>query len=607
MKSCVGVMFVSRLLASTDNQTKQHTPTMTIIPDFLQPIIKLHLRVLLLWFSDYVYETLRPRFAGHPLLALEALVDWEKLEAACAHYHKQTGQGRPVEHTVRQLVRALLVRYFYNKSLRGAVALIRENIPVKCFVGYGLDSMGLSHMTLHRFETYVLDNHPRLFFDTVLGQVLAAFPEQRFHPHLADTFAVLANAQLETLTGRLRHGAARLLLALHGAKPGWFQQVTLQHGSGQAGLVMADLLGHEGEKLEFLLNKAEKQARLAATVRQVWLLLEQVAALHPRPAQVRTYESFLHDVLEKEVDVTVDETGAVVAVRMYTEKERGSYRPTSATDPDATIRNHGKGKRDNGYNASLLTTTDFIIDIQAATGSEPDAAGIVPLLEAAAEHHDVRPQKLIYDQAAGDGHTIAAVHEASNGQTQLVVKPVQRGKKKDEGRLGPLDCTITEVVDEETGELHPALVCPGGATTTTRYRAGTDTGWSYRIPADACTRCPLLERCRGSAVLPARYRQWYISDHREPLLAALAYSQTDAFKADMKLRPQVERVIAGLVLHNGARHARFRGQAKVAFQLKMCATVYNLKRWLVLLDPKKRRRTPRGSAAQAALRLVAAS
>ena len=79
----------------------------------------------------------------------------------------------------------------------------------------------------------------------------------------------------------------------------------------------------------------------------------------------------------------------------------------------------------------------------------------------------------------------------------------------------------------------------------------------------------------------------FISDYREDWLALKTYSQTDAFKEDMKLRPQVERIIAGLVLHNDARRARFRGKQKVAFQAHMCATAYNLKRWVSLLRQKR--------------------
>lgn len=93
--------------------------------------------------------------------------------------------------------------------------------------------------------------------------------------------------------------------------------------------------------------------------------------------------------------------------------------------------------------------------------------------------------------------------------------------------------------------------------------------------------------------MPTTPRDVFISDYRANYDRLVAYSKTDDFKLDMKLRPQVERIIAGLVLHNGARHARFRGQMKVDFQMKLCATIYNAKHWLVRLDEiAGRRRRP---------------
>jgi hypothetical protein len=77
-------------------------------------------------------------------------------------------------------------------------------------------------------------------------------------------------------------------------------------------------------------------------------------------------------------------------------------------------------------------------------------------------------------------------------------------------------------------------------------------------------------------------RQVFISDYRPEVDAARAYNQTEAFKADMKRRPHVERIIAALVRYNGARQARRCGQVKADFQAKMNATAYNIKRWLRL-------------------------
>lgn len=51
----------------------------------------------------------------------------------------------------------------------------------------------------------------------------------------------------------------------------------------------------------------------------------------------------------------------------------------------------------------------------------------------------------------------------------------------------------------------------------------------------------------------------------------------------MKMRPYIERLISGLVNHNGAREAKFVGAKKVDYQMKMAATCYNLKRWVARL------------------------
>jgi hypothetical protein len=569
---------------------------MTIIPDFLRTIIESHQPILLAWFSNHVYQRLISQ--NHPLRRLNELVDFARLEIACASFHKHNGLGCPITHPVPRLVRALLIRYLYDYSLRGTQAAIREQIPVKWFVGCPLHSTGISYSSLSRFETYVCQHQARLFFDTVLSQILTAFPQQRLNPQIADTFAMLANAQLETLIGRLRHAAALLLLSLHGDEPGQFHQL-----AGQLNLPI--LVGPNKERAEFLLTAAEKEARLSETVGQVVTLLNLVRQLQPRSQEVGRYQKMLQAVLDKETDLTRDEAGQVIGVRQFSEKERGTYRPTSATDPEATIRNHGKSQ-DNGYNVHVAATTDFICEIEATTGSQPDATGIIPLLEAQKEYHDLRPGRLIYDKAAGHGATIAAVAQATEGETQLVVKPIQSGKKKSGDRFGALDCRLTEQVDVTTGEIQSALVCPGEQITVTRYRAGSKTGWCYRTPADKCAGCLLVAPCRGDKVRPDSYRQWYVSDYQAPVLAALAYARTEPFKQDMNLRSQVERIIAGLVLHCGARHARFRGLVKVNFQARMCATAYNLKRWLNLSDPDYKTR-PRRTAAQAVLSLATAA
>jgi hypothetical protein len=287
---------------------------------------------------------------------------------------------------------------------------------------------------------------------------------------------------------------------------------------------------------------------------------------------VAEWLGWLDKILADEFHLQPDDQGGLRVVGVRSQKERGRYPVHSATDPEATIRNHGADKTDFGFNISVAANELFIREIQAATGSQPDPVDIPDLLTNQLTYHDYAPEKFLYDQIAGTGKAAAQVHQATQGQTQLVAKPlkeVQSGQK-----LGPRDCSLSD--DQRV------LTCPVGRISSRKYRSGSGEGYIFRLSAPACTACRLLLACRGSASPPTSHRDFFISDHRLFLERLVAYSQTESFKQEMKRRPQIERVIAGLVRYNGARQARFRGLVKVDFQVKMCAMAYNLKRWVVL-------------------------
>ena len=88
-----------------------------IVPEKLKPIAPIiiqYLSPLLLWFSDLVYQGLIRRDCDHLLCQLQKLLDFTELEDACAAYHQLNGTGRPVSHTVSQLLRTMLVKYLYG-------------------------------------------------------------------------------------------------------------------------------------------------------------------------------------------------------------------------------------------------------------------------------------------------------------------------------------------------------------------------------------------------------------------------------------------------------------------------------------------------------------
>jgi hypothetical protein len=279
----------------------------------------------------------------------------------------------------------------------------------------------------------------------------------------------------------------------------------------------------------------------------------------------------LDKVLHDEFVFSADEQGQWLAARHATDKERGSYvlgpRGHPAVDPAATFRKHGE-QSVLGYNISLAATSNFVFEIAAATGATPDSSGVAPLIAAQLAARGVVPPRLRYDQAAGTPKVFHQVHQASQGQTQLLARLQHAGRRSP--RFGPTDFTLL---------AHQQLRCPNGQISSTAYRAGGGDGWTYRFRAQQCAGCPLWDKCRGDQVKPTRHRQVFVSDYILHQQQALAYTLTAAFAQEMKQRAHIERIIAALVRYNGARRAKAYGLQNADYQVKMAAMAFNLKRW----------------------------
>lgn len=557
---------------------------MTIIPDSVLTVVELYLKPLLAWFSDKVYSELIGRAEDHLLVKLHAKLDLAPLESLCASFYHTTGPGCKPTYTIPQLVRALLVSYLFGWSLRQLEFQVRFNLMVKWFVGLRVLESGPDHSTFQRFEAWVCEHQHRSYFDEILHQIDADFPKERQQTQIGDTYALQANAAKESLVRLIRHSCQRMLRDLASASPIAYQRVIEK-------LDQEALFGADDEPNPFYLDSDGRQKRLQTTVvaaLQCAQLVREQLATSPRmqgaadstlPADARrgivSWLGCLDKILADEVQVERDAEGVVTKVTELAKDSKGSYRIASATDPDATYRVHGKDKVDLGYNVSVAVTTNFVREIRVDTGAQPDAVGIPDLLTAQIEQHDVCPPKLIYDAAAGTGKTHAKVKLATQGRTQLVAPLISYDKRTD--RFTPHDFTLSDV-----GGL--LLTCPGGQTASTAYRSGSGDGWNFRFPADLCAGCSQRDDCRDPKANPEGFRTVFISDHRPLVDAAQAYNQTEEFKADMKLRPHVERIIAAIVRHNGGRRARRKGKKKADFQAKMNAAACNIKRWLRLLD-----------------------
>lgn len=541
---------------------------MSILPELPHNLPAEFQSDLLNWSSDWLYARLAQQDPHNRWLRLAATVDFTAVEAACAGYHKRPS-GDNVPHSTPHLVRALFVKHLLGISLRATEEQISHNLMIRRFVGYGLHERVCDHSTLERFEVWVAANAPRSYFDSVLRTVDRHFgASERAKTQYADTFAMHANAAPQGLVELLRQTCSRLVAAAATDNACQAEDLWRQ-------LDRVQLLGPDDERHWWHLTADERTAQLHNTVCGALACRALVTALPNCETPTRERLEQLNKILDDEVTIADAADGQPAAVKRRPAGKRGSYRIASAVDPAATWREHGADDPVLGYNISVATTDEFVREIHADTGATADAEGLPALLTAQQAHHDHLPAKLVYDKAAGAGKTIGEVDRVSGGRTQLVVELRDyAGRSK---LFAPRDFTY---------DLQACtLTCPNGVTSTRFYRSGSGDGWTVRFlrDADGCAACPLLAKCYEKPQTQEK-RDVFISDNMRFAVLALLYMTSDGFRAEMRQRSHVERIIAALVRYNDARHARRRGRAAADFQVKMAGMAYNVKKLLRKLE-----------------------
>ena len=530
------------------------------------------------WFAADMYTELLAKQSEHPLIRINELVDFTPIVAKCQGFRSTKPQGKPEEYTIEQLCRALYVKTHCYDSLRTAENGIRNDFIVRWFVGYSPYDDTLSYSTIQRFEAWVRDNQPDCFLVEINRQIMLSLPQECAGPVIGDTFAVNANAASRLLPSLLRDCCRIILDRLEQLNPN-------VHIEAVVGLDLDKLLGPKKETPIAFLDAEERNQLAKKTAGEVLRFRSQLDSLTDEfikfgPIQnewIYSQIGVIDKILKDEFKIKRDQSGQVTEISLLSDKKKGQYRIASVVDPEATFRVHGKDKINFGYNPNVIATENFIWVIHNKTGAAPDASDLPETLIFFKENYGYYPPKIIYDRAAGSPKIIAAVHDATDGHTRLSVRMIDNSKNAT--RFTPRDFTLNS-----EGTI---LTCPAGVESDRKYRHGTKSGDTFRFTAGMCAGCDYKGDCRDPKANPKGNRTVFINDHHAFGLSAQEYAKTDEFKADMRLRSQVERVIAGLVLHNGARNARYRGTKKVEYQLKMAACVYNVKRWLNILASQK--------------------
>jgi transposase len=553
---------------------------MPILPKFALFVILHSWSLVLQLVSAVWYEQQLTRYRRHWLVQLHHLADLSHLEQVCTGFHAHNGLGAPVIHTSPRLVRALLVKYLRDLSLRQTEEMIDNHILTKWFVGYNLFEAPLDHSTLDRFELWLFRHHPRLFFDEIIRMIDHLCPEDRQRLQIVDTFGLHARAANTCLIDLLREMGRKILLQLAEVDPD-------RHLALLSQLNLIALFGAAGEKITPALKAKERAERLQQVGPQALRLhrllcdsLDQAPCLSPdEQAPLRLLLAGLDKIITDEISITTPNPDhpAEVILKERKHGDKGAYRIGSASDLDATYRKHDDKPVILGYNPTVLGTKVFIRETHLATGAEPDNVAFPQVLQSQFDQHGFFPKQCAGDMKYGYGKTRALIEQLTGGQTQIIALIPDYDKRTK--LYGPRHFTLSD-------DGH-SLTCPNHKSTTRRYRTEGKGGFDFRFPAKLCRDCPLWDKCRGPEGKKSVHRNVFISFYREQIDTAHQFNQSDDFKQGIKQRMNIERLIFCLTNFHGARHAHSYGQQRTDFQVKMQATAFNL-RQLVREMVKKR-------------------
>ena len=464
--------------------------------------------------------------------------------------------GRPAA-SPRALCKALVLQHLFNLSDRQLEEACRYDLRFKYVLGLPLDDFGFDHSLFGRFRDRLLTNPG--YKEALFRQIELLKAEGHIkpdEPQRVDATHVVANIAVPSATELIRQCVRQLLVKMKRKANPLFKAFR----EDKEELVRRYLEGEGARPGKGRLTPAEQQERLLTVVRDAQTILawlEEQPELHPAVAFAK---ELLLRALYQNIEPSADGAGY---------REQGEPHPdrlVSAVDPDARHGAKSGKKKFTGYKVHHLETTEsrFITNVTVTPGNAHDAEPVVELVRESKEQNDLKPSKVLGDGAHGTGANRRALAEEG---VMLVAPPQPRALAPElrEGRF---------IFDPDT----ETLTCPAGVACRHRTYNPQAESWVYRFPAAACRACELKGSCtkgRSSRIITVSR---YYREHMEAYL----YSQTPAYKQDMRVRALIEPKNGELARWHGLRRARYWGLVKTRLQAIFTALAINFKRWVHL-------------------------
>ncbi len=520
------------------------------------------------FWSEQIFKEMPPDVF---LDAVSDNIDFSFADTICEPFYSHLGQNA---YAPSLMLKIRFLHAYFNLSDRQLEYGLRYNLAYKKFVGIPANYYSFDHSSREDFDSRIpVEVHKAIFFH-IFAQIQDLGLINAKEQWIIDATHSLSRATHHTAASLIRQGITQLLYALRRAARNWTDGVDRE-------LKLTDIAD---ERLHYKAAEEKKLQYFSRLVVTAFGLLARADNLLARgiltpkyTAEVIEKATILKRILDENAEPKEQTPlSGDVTYRQKPKEDKSKNPLASAVDPDARHSAKSDKKHYMGHKTQNLITAEsqFIVNIEGISATENDGEALLEIVDKAKVNTDLTPQKILSD---GQYTTVANFQGTQERNLELVGNIKEPANPK--GGYTPNSFHYDPV--------NQTLTCPAEVVTAESYRSENTNATIFCFPKDRCNDCPLKEKCTKSE----NGRKVSISDGYHLVLEAKEYLRTDQGKADLKLRPKVERVNGVLKNRFGLKVTKSWGAGKYKIQGYWAGIAYNVSRAVKLLRERERQAT----------------
>jgi transposase len=524
-----------------------------------------------------VYEAIPP----HPFWsAVDEVIDFSFSDELCAPLYSPNGQ-RPYAPSLKLKVH--LVQRYYDISDREMEFKIVGDIFVKRFLGLPVTHAKFDHSTIGLDRSRLGAEVFQACHNHILAQAMShglwGDDDDRW---LVDSFHTYARVAKYDTYGLIRRAVLKVIRHMKHQNPPMYQNLKENRNVGSMLKKMNSDLEPELRVLAFsslvvhaygLLVWIEREntanrfpwsnENSRATFDERVALLQRV--LQENTQRVDNQDSSPEGPAEPDSPSSTEGSKPEALDRVeYRELPRDKKPPSrivSVDTPDVRAGTKSKGVKFVGDKIQVVESAKsrLVLHAEPIPGNEADGEKLISLVQSVIDAHKVFPAEVVADSAYGSGENRYRVQNELN--TPLVSPVPQQAHK----------LLSNEKFSYQKGQNQ--VVCPEGKASYRRAYNKQLKGTQFFFRKQDCQACPLQTQCTTSH----EGRAVFFSDHWELIQEGKQHVQSEAGKAAMKERREIERTNNEMKNHHGMVRPRTHGRDALRIDAIMTAITVNVK------------------------------